>query len=106
MVKAWWDEVVHYILFYDVVDNFSEKRVPFRKAHLDHLRHSYERGELVLAGALAEPTDGGVVIFNGSSGSAAEEFAKTDPYVVNGLVKSWKVRKWMTVVGEGSTPSL
>jgi len=95
---------VHYLLFYDVVDNYAEKRVAFRKAHLDHVRRSYGRGELVLAGALTEPDDGAVLVFNGPSGVAAEDFAKTDPYVVNGLVKAWKVRKWMTVVGEGSTP--
>ena len=28
-----------------------------------------------------------------------EAFAKGDPYVQNGLVKSWKVREWTTVVG-------
>jgi len=27
-------------------------------------------------------------------------FAKADPYVKNGLVKSWRVRKWATVIGE------
>jgi hypothetical protein len=97
-------KAMHYILFYEVVENFIEKRAPFRRAHIDYLRRSYERGELVLAGALAEPADGGVLIFNGSSGSAVEEFAKYDPYVVNGLVKSWRIRKWMTVIGEGSTP--
>jgi uncharacterized protein YciI len=103
-VNAWWNQAMHCILFYDVVDNFTEKRVRFRKAHFDHLRRSYGRGELVLAGALAEPADGSVLVFNGSSGTAAEEFAKTDPYVLNGLVKSWRVRKWITVIGEGSTP--
>jgi hypothetical protein len=30
----------------------------------------------------------------------AETFAKTDPYVLNGLVSSWRVREWATVVGE------
>jgi hypothetical protein len=50
---------------------------------------------------LAEPADGAVFIFN--SHDAAEEFAKADPYVRNGVVKSWRVRKWMTVIGEGST---
>jgi len=95
---------MHYILFYDVVDHFTERRTPYRKAHLEHAREAYGRGELVLGGSLAEPTDGSVLVFNGASEGAAEEFVKTDPYVVNGLVKSWRVRKWMTVIGEGSTP--
>jgi uncharacterized protein YciI len=95
---------MHHILFYDVVENYTERRAPFRKAHLQHVRRSYARGELVMAGALAEPADGAVLVFSGPSGKAAEEFAKADPYVLNGLVKSWRVRKWMTVIGEGSTP--
>lgn len=94
---------MHYILFYDFVDDFTERRTPFRKAHHDHLSQSFERGEIVLAGALSEPVDGGIVIFKGSSGDAAERFARDDPYVLNGLIKSWKVRKWMTTLGEGST---
>jgi hypothetical protein len=104
MSKDLCSEVMHYILFYDFVDNFTEKRAPFRKAHHDHIRSSYQRGELILAGALSEPVDGGVIVFNGSSGAAAEEFARNDPYVINGLIKSWRVRKWNTVIGEGSTP--
>ena len=30
----------------------------------------------------------------------AEDFAKADPYVLNGLIKSWRVREWTTVVGD------
>jgi uncharacterized protein YciI len=28
-----------------------------------------------------------------------EAFANADPYVVNGLVKSWRVRTWNVVIG-------
>lgn len=86
-----------YILFYDVVDDYITKRVPFRDAHLAHARRSHERGELVIAGALANPADGAVIVFRGSA-AVAEQFAKADPYVLNGLVKSWRVREWSTVV--------
>ncbi len=94
---------MHYILFYDVIDDFINKRAQFRDLHLEHARKAYERRELVLAGALAEPVDVAVLVFNGSSLEAVEAFAKADPYVLNGLVTSWRVRKWMTVVGEGAT---
>jgi uncharacterized protein YciI len=47
--------------------------------------------------------DSAVLIFNGSKPEVAERFASSDPYVANGLVKKWYVRKWMTVVGEGAT---
>jgi len=95
---------MHYILFYDVVDDFTKRRAKFRGMHLEHVRKAHERGELVLAGALAEPTDGAVLVFRGSSPEIAEAFAKADPYVLQGLVTGWRVRKWMTVIGEGATP--
>lgn len=94
---------MHYILFYDLVDDYLERRGQFRESHLALANAAYERGELVLAGALAEPADKALLVFAGTSPKAAEDFVKNDPYVKNGLVKSWKVRKWMTVVGEGST---
>jgi uncharacterized protein YciI len=91
---------MHYLLFYDVVDNYAEKRTPFRKDHLAHAKAATARGELVLAGALANPVDGTVLLFKGTSPAAAEAFAKADPYVTNGLVTKWRVREWSTVVGK------
>ena len=90
---------MHTILFYDVVDDYVERRAPFRQLHLDLAKQAQQRGELVLAGALADPADGAVLVFRGESPEAAEAFAKADPYVKNGLVKSWRVRKWTTVIG-------
>ena len=94
---------MHYILFYDVIDDYVEKRAQFRELHLKHARAAYDRGELVLGGALAEPVDGAVLVFRGESAEAVEQFAKSDPYVLNGLVKQWRVRKWNTVIGNGAT---
>ena len=94
---------MHFILFYEVADDYLERRAAFRQAHLSLLREAYEKGEVVIAGALAEPADGAVLVFRGPSSGAAEAFANNDPYVKNGLVKSWRVRKWMTVVGDGAT---
>jgi uncharacterized protein len=91
---------MHYILLYDVVDDYVERRAQFREAHLKYARQAHERGTLVLGGALADPVDGAVLVFRGSSPNAAEAFAKADPYVTNGLVKSWRVRKWVTVIGD------
>jgi hypothetical protein len=91
---------MHYILFCDVVDDYVEKRAQFREAHLQLARQAHERGELVLAGALAELVDGAVLVFQGSSPEPAEAFANSDPYVLNGLVKAWRVRKWTTVIGD------
>ncbi len=91
---------MYYILFYKTVDNYIEKRIPFRQQHLDYARESHRRGELVLAGALADPADSAVLVFKGESSIIAEEFAKNDPYVLNGLIVEWRVRPWTVVIGE------
>jgi uncharacterized protein YciI len=96
---------VHYLLLYDATPDYLERRAAFRDAHLTLAWQAHDRGELVLAGALADPLDGAVLLFRGESPAAAEAFAAADPYVVNGLVKSWRVRAWATVVGkDAATP--
>ena len=90
---------MHTILFYELVDDYVERRAALREEHLDLARQSLARGEIVLAGALADPVDEAGLVFRGDSTEAAEAFVRADPYVKNGLVKSWRVRKWTTVVG-------
>jgi hypothetical protein len=90
---------MHYLLFYDVVDGYVERRQPFRAAHLAHAQAAIARGELVLGGALTNPVDGAVLLFRGESPAVAERFAQADPYVLNGLIARWRVREWTTVVG-------
>ena len=91
---------MHYLLIYDVVPDYVERRAPLRQAHLEHAQWAVDRGELILGGALADPVDGAVLLFAGESPKAAEDFARSDPYVINGLITRWRVRKWTTVVGE------
>jgi len=90
---------MHYLLFYDVVDDYAERRKPFRSAHIGYARQAVARGDLVLGGALADPADGAVLLFRGESPAVAESFAAADPYVFNGVVSKWHVREWTTVVG-------
>lgn len=92
----------HFLLFYEVVADYAERRGVFRTAHLTKLWAAAGRGELLLGGALANPLDGAVLLFQGETPAVAESFAKTDPYVVSGLVTAWKVREWTTVGGDGA----
>ena len=95
----------HFLLFYDYVPDILERRPAFRGPHLKHAWAAQQRGELVVAGALADPVDGAVLMFAGDSPSVAEDFAKADPYVTGDLVQRWHVREWTTVVGElAATP--
>jgi len=81
---------MHYLLFYEVVADYAERRTPFRAEHL------------ALARAAHDPIDGAVLLFVGDSPAGAEKFAAADPYVQNGLVTKWRVRAWGTVVGNGA----
>ena len=97
---------MHYLLFYDVVHDYIERRTPFRAAHIALARAAESRGELILAGAFANPPDGAVFLFRGESAAGAEQFAAADPYVQNGLVTRWRVREWTTVVGRDAEVKL
>ena len=97
---------MHYLLIYDVVPDYVQRRAPLRAEHLALGRAAVDRGELVLGGALDDPPDGAVLLFRGDSPAAAEEFAAADPYVRHGLVTHWRVRKWVTVVGERAEVAL
>jgi uncharacterized protein len=96
---------MHYLLFYDLAADYLERRPAFRAEHLALAWKAQSKSELILAGALAEPADGAVFLFQGDSPAVAEGFAEADPYVRNGLVTRWRVRPWTTVVGEtAATP--
>ena len=86
-------------LFYDLVDDYLERRTALREDHLALARAAHERGELLLAGALADPYDHALLVWSTDDVSVVEAFAKADPYVVNGLVKDWRVRTWNVVIG-------
>jgi uncharacterized protein YciI len=90
---------MHYLLIYDLASDYLERRGDFRGEHLKLAKEANQRGELVLAGALADPADMAVLMFQGETPAAAERFARADPYVANGLVANWQVRPWTTVVG-------
>ena len=94
---------MHYLLFYRFrYADHVQRREPYRANHLSHARSAVGRGELLLGGALADPVDGAVLLFQGDSPDAARAFAENDPYVQGGLVESWEVRPWTTVVGGGA----
>jgi uncharacterized protein len=93
---------MHYLLFYEVADDYLTRRAEFRDAHLRKAWESSARGELVLGGALSDPVDTALLLFRGDSPAVAETFAKSDPYVTNGVVKRWYIRPWITVAGESA----
>jgi len=92
----------HYLLTYTLAADYLEHRPQFRADHLALAWEAADRGELVMGGAVEDPVDTAQLLFAGESTDAAEAFARADPYVVNGLVLRWSVRRWNTVVGAGA----
>ena len=90
---------MYYLLFYKTVENYIERRAPYRAEHLKMAQEAADSGQLVMGGALADPADGAVIVFRGDGPEAAEAFAKNDPYVKNGLIREWSVRPWTVVIG-------
>jgi uncharacterized protein len=89
---------MYYALLYETVPDHVERRKPFRAEHLALAEAAHRDGRLVMAGAF-DPADGALLVFRGDAPSVAEEFARSDPYVRNGLVTAWRVRPWSVVIG-------
>lgn len=94
---------MHYLLIYELTDDYLERRGQYRAAHLELAWQAKEKLGLVLAGPLMEPSDKAILMFQCESPEPVESFAKADPYVKYGLVKNWSVRPWNTVVGDDAT---
>lgn len=100
----------HFLLTYTLAGDYLERRPAFRAEHLALAQAAEARGELLLGGAVlgtdGETPEEAQLLFAGEDTSAAETFARADPYVINGLVLAWRVREWVTVVGEGAASPL
>jgi uncharacterized protein YciI len=86
-------------LQYDLADDYLERRPEFRDEHLGLARAAHERGDLALAGALADPADQALLVWSTEDRAVVEAFAEADPYVRNGLVQAWRIREWNVVIG-------
>ena len=89
----------YYALIYYLIDDYISRRTQFRDTHLKMAKEANDRGELILAGAFSEPTDKALLVFKIPDKSVIEDFVTNDPYVKNGLVTKWEIRKWTVVIG-------
>jgi uncharacterized protein len=88
----------YFVLTYQVVSDYVERRAEFREEHLGIAKAAHERGELILAGAAGDPIDSALLVFKCDDESIPAEFARNDPYVQNGLVINWTVKPWNVVI--------
>jgi uncharacterized protein YciI len=70
---------MYYMLFYDYVDDYLERRDAFREAHLAWANQALQSGELKMAGAFTERPYSAALIFDVDDISVIERFVEHDP---------------------------
>jgi uncharacterized protein len=95
---------MYWLLMYDLAEDYLERRPPLRPVHLALAKAAEQAGALVLAGALDDPADQAVLVFRADDPEVIEEFVRNDPYVEEGLVTSWRIRRWNVVIGPDVQP--
>jgi hypothetical protein len=83
---------VKYVLIYESPEDLDleDLRAHF-PAHRARWAAFQEQGTLLLIGPYAN-REGALAVF--TTRGAAEEFAATDPFVLNDLVAKWEIRAW------------
>ena len=86
-----------YVLFYESGDDVATNAPRHFPAHSARLQEFHARGDLLMVGTFGDPqNEGSMSIF--TSREAAEEFAKDDPFVLNNVVRAWRIREWNEVL--------
>lgn len=80
-----------YVLFYEPKVGVAEKARALLAAHCEMWGEFQAAGTLLMVGPF---TDGSGAMGVFTTREAAERFAETDPFVLNGVVTEWSVREW------------
>jgi uncharacterized protein len=85
-----------YVLYYQPSPDVMTKAPLHAQAHRAHWNDYLANGTLLMIGPFANPREGAMGIF--TTREAAESFAESDPFVLNGVVSEWVVREWMEAI--------
>ena len=80
------------VSFYEMAPGALAQLKTHYPAHRARLDEFHARGVLLSAGPLGNPPESAMAVF--TTREAAEEFIKGDPFVINGLVSSWRLVEW------------
>lgn len=85
-----------YVVLYESADNVAAKAPQHFPAHRRRLDEFHESGELLMVGTFGDPQgQGSMAIFRTREG--AETFVAGDPFVLEGVVRSYEIREWNTI---------
>ncbi|MEZ0447799.1 YciI family protein [Cellulomonas sp. ICMP 17802] len=88
---------VKYVVLYESGPDVLALAPVHMAAHSEHYEDYAARGLLVAIGTFEQPeVNGSMCVL--TTREAAEEFAATDPFVVHGVVRSYRVHAWTDVL--------
>ena len=80
------------VVFYESADDVGAKAPAHFPAHVARWKEFADRGELLMIGSFANALeDGAMGIF--TTREAADEFVRSDPFVLHGVVRNWTIRE-------------
>ena len=85
-----------YVLIYDSADDVAQTAPVHFAAHRARWQEFQAAGSLLLIGPYTDQS-GALAVF--TTREAAEEFARTDPFVLNGVTRAWSVKEWAEALG-------
>jgi len=87
--------VVFVVTSYASFDDAMTRAPDMIASHIARSQDLHARGTLLMAGAfLDNPQEPLSTMAVHTTREAAEEYIKGDPFVQNGLVRSWHIREW------------
>jgi uncharacterized protein YciI len=86
------------LLTYQLSEDYVTRRAPLREEHIRLVVRYRDRG-LIVGGAVGDPPTRALLVF-AAEPAVAEAFLAEDPYVREGLVRSWEVEPWSAVFAE------
>jgi len=88
---------MRYVLLYESAEDVAEKAPLHFPAHRARWQEFREKGTLLLIGPFTDQS-GAMSVF--TTREAADEFAAGDPFVLEGVIKSWQIREWREALGD------
>jgi len=93
---------VYYVIFfqtlYDSFEDALSKAPDVIAAHKSRSQELHAGGTLLMAGAfLNNPGEPLGTMAICTTREAAEEYARGDPFVLNGMVSKWHIREWANI---------
>jgi uncharacterized protein len=87
---------VKYVIFYETDPAAMDRIQEHFPAHSARWQEYADAGTLLMIGPFSDITRGAMGVF--TTREAAESFVEADPFVVHGIVASWRIEEWNEVL--------